>query len=85
MPSKKLTAIAAAALLAATSTAVAQAASPQGMTALTSAAMLQDDMDDDGGVDRTTIGIVAGVALVGAALLIFVDGGSDNDDTASPN
>jgi hypothetical protein len=82
MPSKKLTALAAAALLAATSTAVAQAASPQGMTALSSAAMFQDDMDDDDGVDRTTIGIVAGVVLVGAALLIFVDG---DNGSSSPN
>lgn len=76
MLSKKITALAAGALLVASTSAVAQTASTNAAAPLASAAMLQSN--DDGGIDSTSA-IAIGFVLIVAAILIATAGGDKNE------
>ena len=78
MLSKKITALAAGALLVVSTSAVAQTAPVNTAAPLSTAAMLQSN--DDGGVDSTSA-IAIGFVLIVAAILIATAGGGDDSET----
>lgn len=87
MPSKKVSALAAAALLFATSTAVAQTAPRSLSNFAMSAALLQggdvDNEMNDGGMAPVYAGALIALVALGVIILVASDGGSD--ETVSPN
>jgi hypothetical protein len=77
MLSKKITALAAGALLVASTSAVAQTANPA--APLSTAAMLQSG--DDGGIDSTSAIAIGFVLIVAAILIATAGGGKDEPET----
>lgn len=83
MPSKKLSALAAGALLFASSTAIAQTAGSAAPAALTSAALAQettvDEVDEGTNTGRTALVAVAVLAAI--AILIWLSDGDGDPDS----